>query len=77
MHMRIAAVPWRQACLSSAYAALHAVYQLNGWIKAWFIYSIIAYSVISGLPLEPRCLDNQCSTLSPSPTILRTFILKL
>ncbi len=32
-------------------------------IKAWFIYSIIRHIQLSGLPLEPKCLDNRGSTV--------------
>ncbi len=40
-------LPWTQECLSSAHAqtpTFTAVYQLSGWIKAWFI--LLVYSVI-------------------------------
>ncbi len=43
-----------------------AVYQLSGWIKAWFIYSIIRHIHLSGLLLEPRCPDNRGSTVAIS-----------
>ncbi len=53
-------LPWRHACLSSA----HAQTTMHGWIKAWFIYSIIIRHIhLSGLLLEPRCPDNRGSTV--------------
>ncbi len=44
------APPWTQECLSSAHAqtpTFTAVYQLSGWIKAWFIlFDYLECSVI-------------------------------
>ncbi len=42
-----------------AYAHIHCVYQLSGWIKAWFIRTI----QLSGMAQEQRCLDNRGSTV--------------
>ncbi len=66
-------VPWcvhAQLTINSCYYGHRHVYplcrhplnlsQISGWTKAWFIYSIIQ---LSGLPLEPRCPDNQGSTV--------------
>ncbi len=43
-------LPWTQECSSSAHAqtpTFTAVYQLSGWIKAWFIlFDYPDYSVI-------------------------------
>ncbi len=47
-----------------AEAHITAVYQLSGWIKAWFIlYSIIRLSALSGMAQEQRCPDNRGSTV--------------
>ncbi len=61
-------LPWTQECSSSAHAQtpiFTAVYQLSGWIKAWFIsYSIIRTIQLSGMAQEQRCPDNRGSTVS-------------
>ncbi len=53
-------------CTSSAHAqtpTFTAVYQLSGWIKAWFIlFDYPDYSVI-GMAQEQRCPDNRGSTV--------------
>ena len=36
-----------------------ACYELRGWIKAWFIHSIIWYIQLSSMALEQRCPDNR------------------
>ncbi len=56
-------LPWTQECSSSAHAqtpTFTAVYQLSGWIKAWFI--LFDYSVIRH-GSEQRCPDNRGSTV--------------
>ncbi len=44
-----------------AEAHITAVYQLSGWIKAWFIIRTIQ---LSGMAQEQRCPDNRGSTVT-------------